>query len=129
METDEKMWPRETRILMADNGFVIVIGCQKYVHEGTAESLTEDLRKYLSRDHGILTMYGYVGDSAFVSGHGELALEEKCPQACYLSPAFGHAQNNLTPVTATYKLNNGTLTLDYEKGTAKVFQTRFPVRM
>ena len=44
---ENRKWPREVRILTADNGHLILVGCRKFVHEGGADTLTGDLQKYL----------------------------------------------------------------------------------
>jgi len=122
-EEKKVVWPRDTQITAADNGFVLLIGCQKYVHEGTAETLMEDLQRYFSLDETIAKKYGYNGSQAFLGPAIPMA-EDATPigMPYDASPVFHYAQRALTPDLAVYSVNNGTITLDHKKGTAVVSQ-------
>jgi len=123
-----KFYARDFRVIPANNGFIIQLGCKHLVKEGSKEDLFEDLGKYLDLDEEIVNKYKYTGGDAFFH-------LEPCPAECSegepkdsreeSSAAYSYLRSDdkssgLTKTLTVYEVFNGLITVDHRKRTAIV---------
>ena len=138
--TDEvkevKQFAREVKLYQADNGYLVKVGCNWFVCEGSAEKVCDDLQAYLSLKPEIVAAYNYKKYGAFRSAHP--GLEEAA-----VSDESGHTQNEdyslnstvfsaltmglpdnikLAPIETKYAVTNGYIVVSHKNKTATIFQ-------
>ncbi len=124
----QNKYPQDVNIIAANNGYILKIGCQHFVHEGDGEHFVKDLQKYLGGDNDIVKQYGYEGGSAFVSDdcqEAEMAESGKPKSANVHCPAFSYLSRNdcsVRKIREIFDVRNGTIIVNHEDETVIVTQ-------
>lgn len=127
MSENKKVFPRKVKVVAADNGYLVTVGCYLFVVEGDSKNLIGDLKRYLECDKTIAEKYGYKGGDIFFSENimdEEECEKEKC--CTHRSPAFNYIRkcsNRL--ISCIYYAGNGIIEVDMEKETVMVKQKKF----
>lgn len=128
--TPRAEYPKEiANIAAADNGYIFRIGCQYFVCEGNADKAGGVLTRYLALDASVALEYSSKFDRQHMLSANEIgddgpAAESK--STVVRAPVF-NALHSRQPDVAIFNVVNGTVTLDYHKGTATVKQSFFPI--
>lgn len=124
-----KNFPKNVNLIAADNGYLVEIGCQLFVVEGSTSELVRDLEKYLNCDGDIIKKFLYKGDDVFhlprETRMVEACMEKPYKKASKSSPAFEYLKDTdskASLITSTFSATNGTITVNYEDKTVTITQ-------
>lgn len=129
--TDEvkevKQFAREVKLYQADNGYLVNVGCNWFVCEGSAEKVCDDVQSYLSFQPEVVAKYNYKNSDAF-----RLDAPTLCPPCDECSNAYALTSTafalltidhlSIKPVETKYAVTNGYVVVSHKDKTATVFQ-------
>lgn len=124
--SENKIFPRAVKVIPADNGYLVKVGCCLFVIEGNSKNITEDLKRYLDCDETIIKKFGHKEPNAFLRGNDDE--EELCEKKCInevRSPAFDYIRKSGNLISCIYKAENGKIEVNMENKTVLVYQKSF----